>query len=100
MQKSLDVANKLKAFLDEMGSTNIIGFDAQQALHKDREFMEKSIAVLSSANVDKINGLWKEVQYLSRFFGGDYAEGSNQASLLQLMTEFEEAMFEDIVSLR
>jgi hypothetical protein len=100
MQNSLDAANRLKALLDEMGPTNFIELDAQLALYKDREFMEKSIAILSSDNVDEINGLWREVQYLSRFFGGDYAQGSNQTRLLQLMNEFEEAVFEDIVSLR
>src|SRR5687768_3448489 len=41
MQKSLNVANRLKAFLDEIAATNLIGSDAQLALHKDREFMEK-----------------------------------------------------------
>jgi len=100
MQKSLNVATRLKAFLDEIGATILIGSDAQLALHKDREFMEKSIAILSSDNVDQINGLWREVQYLSRFFGGDYAQSSNQARLSELMSEFEEAVFEDIVSLR
>lgn len=100
MQNSLNVANRLKAFLDEMGATNLIGSDAQLALHKDREFMTNTIAILSSGNVDELNGLWREVQFLSRFFGGDYAQGSNQTRLLQLMSEFEEAVFDDIVSLR
>ena len=100
MQKSLEVANRLKAFLNEMGAINLIGSDAQLALDKDREYMEKSILILSSDNIDKINGLWREIQYLSRFFGGDYAQGSNQTRLLQLMSEFEEAVFEDTVSLR
>lgn len=100
MQNSLEVAHRLKAFLDEIDATNLIASDAQLALHKDREYMEKSIEILSSDNVDEINGLWREIQYLSRFFGGDYAQGSNQTRLLQLMSEFEEAVFEDIVSLR
>ena len=100
MHNSLEAARNLKAFLDEMGATDVIGSDAQLALHKDTQYMERSIAILTSDNVDHINELWREIQYLSRFFGGDYAQGSNQTRLLQLMSEFEEAVCEDIVSLR
>lgn len=99
MQNSLEVARKLKAFLDQMG-TNLVEPDAQLSLQKDKQYMEKSIAILSSDDADSINGLWREVQYLSRFFGGDYAQGSDQSLLLQLMDEFGEALLDDIVSLR
>src|SRR5688500_5292321 len=64
MQKSLEVAKRLKAFLDEMGSNNLMASDAKLALYKDREYIEKSIVILSSDNVDEINGLWREIQYL------------------------------------
>ena len=99
MLNSLRVAHRLKAFLDQMG-TNLIGSDAQLSLYKDKEYMEKSIAILSSDDTESINGLWREVQYLSRFFGGDYAQGSDQSRLLQLMDEFADALLDDIVSLR
>jgi hypothetical protein len=69
------------------------------ALQKDLQYLEKCASVLAGEDNDAINDLWREVQYLSRFFGG-YAEGEDQRHLQKLMDDFETALLEEIVVLR
>lgn len=46
------------------------------AYHRDRDFLADAIRALSTGEKEEIETLWNRVQYLSRFFGGDYIWGS------------------------
>jgi hypothetical protein len=100
MNASLDVAKQIKDLLTEIRKDNPSENDARYALDKDIEYIEKCVAILSSNDTEGINDLWREVQYFSRFFGGDYAQRAKQKTLLALMDEFETALLDDIVAMR
>jgi hypothetical protein len=100
MKQSLKVARNIKSFLAEMETTSTLSSDERYALDKDKKYIDKSIAILSGNDSAAINDLWREVQYMSQFFGGDYAEGSNQLRLLDLMDQFETALLDDVVAMR
>jgi hypothetical protein len=100
MKTALEAAEELGSFLEEMRRNNIIPNAARDALEEDARYIKKSMRILCNGDVEAIRSLWKEVQQLSHFFGGDYAEGSNQVQLLKLMDEFQTALLEDMVIMR
>ena len=97
---SLLVARKMREFITELRTRTALSPRASHCLEKDLTYLEKSIEVLSGNDPDCVNDLWREVQYLSRFFGEGYAEGKDQRQLHDLMEEFESALLDDIVVLR
>src|SRR5688572_14328531 len=97
---SLPVARRMREFLTELRSRASLSARANHCLEKDLTYLEKSVRVLSGKDPDSVNDLWREVQYLSRFFGEGYAEGQDQRQLQDLMEEFESALLEDIAVLR
>lgn len=100
MKTAREAAERLGTFLEEMRRNNLMPVAARNALEEDARYIEKSVKILTDGDVEAIRSLWKEVQQLSHFFGGDYAEGSNQVRLLSLMDEFQTALLEDMVIIR
>ena len=100
MAKALGAAEKLRSFLAEFEKDTNLSPSKLQVLETDCNYVQKCIAVLSGGNPDAINELWREIQHLSQFFGGDYAQGKDQQQLIILMDELQGAVLDLIVSLR
>ena len=97
---SLRVVQRMRDFLTELQRRQSLTARAAYSLGKDITYLEKCVGVLSGNDPDSVNDLWREVQYLSRFFGEGYAVAEDQQRLQQLMEEFESALLDDIVVLR
>jgi hypothetical protein len=100
MTRSLKVVEELGAHLRGIMTKQSLSPRAALALQKDMQYLEKCASMLTSQDSNAINDLWREVQYLSRFFGEGYAEGDDQYRLQKLMDDFETALLEEIVLLR
>jgi hypothetical protein len=100
MAEALNVVKRMHEFLTELGSRGSLSQRATHSLNKDLGYLQRAADILSARDTDAVNDLWREVQYISRFFGEGYAEGSDQQKLLKLMDEFETALLDDIVVLR
>lgn len=100
MDRALQIAEKIRDFLLNIKESSDLEMNARLALDNDIDYIEKCIDVLSSADVEAINSLWHEVQYLSKFFGGDYVVGEHRQRFVELMDDFHEAMLESVVKIR
>ena len=83
---------------DKSGSLMSMG--AQVALREDIEFMEIALEVLRAGQPDDINELWRRVQSLSRFFGGDYLPRGLYNNWSDLCEAFKTEVFEAVVVAR
>ena len=100
MANALRAAERLHVFLAKFEKDRNLSQDKLQVLETDCNYVQKCVAVLSESNPDAINELWTELQHLSQFFGGDYAQGEDQRQLMMLMDELQGAVLHLIVSLR
>ena len=100
MSEALAAAENLRNFLAGIKSNNSLSESKLVALQQDQAYAEKCVAILSGQDTRAINDLWKEIQYLSQFFGGDYAQGANQMRLEKLLDELHTAVLEVVVSQR
>jgi hypothetical protein len=100
VSNALEAAGKLRDFLAGLKKNTTLSESKLTALDEDSGYVEKCLTVLSVGETEAVNNLWIEVQHMSRFFGGDYAQGSNGRQLTQLIDEFHAAVFELVVSLR
>lgn len=100
MSGALAAAENLRDFLADIKRSNSLSEDKFVALEQDYAYAEKCITILSGQDKRAINDLWKEIQYLSQFFGGDYVQAANQRRLEKLLDELHTAVLELVVSLR
>jgi hypothetical protein len=100
MNEALRAAENLREFLAGIKRNNSLSESKLVALKQDYAYVEKCIAILSGRDTRAINDLWREIQYFSQFFGGDYAQGTNQAQLQKLSEDLHTAVLELVVSLR
>jgi hypothetical protein len=100
MSGALAAAENIRDFLAGIKRSNSLSESKLLALEQDYEYVEKCIAILYGRDPGAINDLWKEIQYLSQFFGGDYAQGPNQRQLEKLLDNLHTAVLELVVSLR
>jgi hypothetical protein len=100
MSDALAAAENLRDFLVAIKRNNSLSETKLVALEQDNDYVERCIAILSGRDTRAINDLWKEIQYLSQFFGGDYAQGTNQKQLQKLSEDLHTAVLELVVSLR
>jgi hypothetical protein len=99
MNTALETAEKIRTLLTELRQTDISD-DARYALAKDTQYIEKCISILTSADNEAVEALWRDVQYLSRFFGGDYVSGDNQRRLTELSDQFQKSLLDVVVRTR
>ena len=100
MSGALAAAENLRDFLARTKRNNSLSESKLVALEQDYAYAEKCVTILCGQDTRAINDLWKEIQYLSQFFGGDYAQGVNQRELEKLLDELHTAVLELVVSLR
>ncbi|NVN99667.1 MAG: hypothetical protein HXX17_10105 [Geobacteraceae bacterium] len=70
------------------------------ALERDRKFIDFATVSLASKNPDTINELWRQVQCLSHFFGGDYIKYYRPVKFNSLMEEIFDQMLETVAEIR
>jgi hypothetical protein len=100
MSEALAAAENLRDFLAGIKTNDSLSESKLAALEQDYAYADKCVAILSGQDTRAINDLWREIQYLSQFFGGDYAQGANQRQLEKLLDELHTAVLEVVVSLR
>ena len=100
MNEALKAAENLRDFLAGIKTNDSLSESKLVALEQDYAYVEKCVATLSRQDERAISDLWKEIQYLSQFFGGDYAQGTNQFQLQKLSGDLHTAVLELVVSLR
>ena len=100
MSEALAAAENLRAFLAGIKTNGSLSESKLFALEQDHAYAEKCVAILSGQDPRAINDLWKEIQYLSRFFGGDYAQGVDQRQLEKLLDDLHTAVLDVVLSLR
>lgn len=100
MSGALTAAENLRDFLAGIMSNKSLSEGKLVALRQDSDYVEKCITILSGRDTQLINDLWGEIQYLSRFFGGDYAQGIQRRQLEKLLDDLHTGMLELVVSLR
>ena len=71
-----------------------------EALHGDRNFLNFAMESLDLCNAEAISGLWRKVQYISRFFGGDYLRNYNGRELDRLLEKVFNETLGIIVEIR
>lgn len=96
MNTPLQTAEEIRAFLVSLQREDM-SEDARHALAKDTQYIEKCLSILSRADKEAIDSLWHEVQYLSRFFGGDYAKGNDQRRLAELSDRLHQSLLNQVV---
>jgi hypothetical protein len=100
MSDALAAAEHLRDFLAGIKTNGSLSKSKLVALEQDHAYAEKCVAILSGQDPRAINDLWKEIQCLSQFFGGDYSQGANQRQLEKLLDDLHTAVLEVVVSLR
>jgi hypothetical protein len=70
------VANELLATCAAAASSEPTDADLE-SFSRDKAFLEKAISAFAAGDPEAINLVWRDVQHLSRFFGGDYVMHSN-----------------------
>jgi hypothetical protein len=100
MSGALTAAENLRDFLADIMRNNSLSESKLVALRQDFDYVEKCITILSGGDTQLINDLWGEIQYLSQFFGGDYAQGTERMQLERLLDDLHTAVLELVVSLR
>ena len=90
----------LLSFLTSMRDEKGLNTAATTALQDDLEFVRTSIAVLREADADAINALWSRVQFLSRFFGGDYLPRDKYNEWVNLCESFKGEVLDAVVQVR
>jgi len=100
MSGALAAAEKLRDFLTGIKRSNALSGSKLVALGQDCDYVEKCITILSGRDTESINDLWGEIQYLSQFFGGDYAQGNERMQLEKLSDDLHSAVLELVISMR
>jgi hypothetical protein len=100
MNNSLHVVDLLRDHLNRLMTKSALSSGEMAALERDITYLDKCASVLATGNINAVNDLWREVQYLSRFFGEGYAEGDDERYLYQLMHDFHTALLDETVALR
>lgn len=91
MHCALEAAANVRALLLKI-ERGQMSDDARRALNQDLKYIERAIDVLNGSDADAVMSLWREVQYLSKFFGGDYATGENRLRLDELSSSFQDSL--------
>jgi hypothetical protein len=92
---------KLLLFLTELkGSARSLNEGARTALQEDIRFIETAFAVMNARTADDVNELWSRVQFLSRFFGGDYLPRERYNEWVSLCEAFKAEVLDAVATIR
>lgn len=99
MINAIDAAEDIRLLLTQLLQQQM-STSARSALAEDLKYIEIAIRVLKTGDPNAIDDLWREAQYLSRFFGGDYAVGEDKRRLIKLCNIFQDALLDRVSEIR
>ena len=97
--RALTVAQEILTFLK--GFRHEAQGEASEALEHDVQYIESCIALLKSGQKDQINEVWRGVQKISKFFGGDYLSTvDDEDKLNNLLDDFFRELLDAVTESR